>query len=199
MKQNVIIICMLAILGLAPQSEAVIVELPLDGAVGTYQGPGPSYWETNFDLGVTFSQITNVHIDWSGEIMAPTVTDTPGGTPVPIELGIIAGLTGSPYSRFAIWRGGEDTYPAAEPFAELSRFTLEGTANWNDLLDGTGRILIAPDYLITPGQYVDHGYIQLDSATLVIDGTLVPEPATIALLMYGSILATRKRHRFRTR
>ena len=90
MKTNRIILIMVVVLvaSFAPKTDAELVSLPLDCA-GTYDA-GPSYWESDFDFGVTFSSIEHVYIDWAGEITAGLAVfdDEPGMDPLPIDVGI---------------------------------------------------------------------------------------------------------------
>ena len=194
MNKIALIICILAIVALAPQTEATIVELPLDAA-GVY-GWSSGYWETDFDLGVTFSDISNVYIDWSGEIMAATVKENSGDDPFPIDIGIMA-VFGGNATHHASVHAGEATYPQAEPFAEMSEFMLTGLDTWNDLLDCKGTLFISPDYPASSNTmgYIEYGYIQLDMATLVVEGAVVPEPATFALFVLGAAFVSQTKRR----
>lgn len=193
MKQITLAAIITMLFTCAQQSQAVIVELPLDAA-GVYTG-GLDYWEADFDLGVTFSEISNVYIDWSGEIMAATKIDSPGDTPVPIDLDIMAGFGGDA-THYAFEHAGKATYPQPEPFAEISEFMLSGLDTWDDLLDGKGTMFIYASYPIIPGSYVDFGYVQLDNATFIVDGTVIPEPATITLFVLGAAFIGQSRRRY---
>lgn len=169
-------------------ADADIVELPL-AAEGRYDVNSPS-WEMDFDLGVTFTEISNVYMDWSGEITADLVIDSsPGSDPFPIDAGICAYLGPNPWPRGAWIYGGAETYPEPELFDYRSEFALPGATTWSDLLDGQGRIRIYLTGLFGPPgvSWLEFGYADLHSATLVVEGTIVPEPATILLLVAGII------------
>jgi hypothetical protein len=108
-------------------------------------------------------------------------------TPVPLQIGIFASL-GHP-RRTTVW-GGEATYPAPEPFDLLSEIPV-GTSNWADLLDGQHSIYIddtAPVVAFGGEGYIEDGWVTLNKAILVVDGTLAPEPATI-LIFLGKLKA----------
>jgi hypothetical protein len=172
---------------------ADIVELPLDceGRYDVDSGP----WEMGFDLGVTFTEITNVYIDWSGEIMAGLATDPmrPGPQPFPCDVGLLAYLGHNPYARLTEVYGGEATYPEPEGFNYLSEFELLGSTTWSDLLDGQGTIEIGHVVLGGPYlAYVEFGFVDLSSATLVVEGTPVPEPATVYLFILGWVLLRKR-------
>jgi len=171
----------------AVAANADIVELDLFslGCPTEYDFNSP-YWTTDFDLGVEFTDISNVYMDWAGEITGGlAVYDFHPGEPFPEYVGIYAYLRPPIGHSTSTW-GGQSTYPDPEPFDCLSEFGLSGTDTWLGLLDGQGTILI--DYtelLKTGGQYVEHGCVTLDGAALVVDGTIVPEPSTILLLTIG--------------
>ena len=166
--------------------DAAIVELPL-GAEGRYDVDSGS-WEMDFDLGVTFTEISHVYIEWSGEITAGLATDpwVPGPQPFPCEVGISAYLGRNPGARLAAVYGGEATYPEPEGFDCQSEFKIWPPTTWSDLLDGQGTISMG--YAVLGGPYltyVEFGFVDLSSATLVVEGTPVPEPATVIFLSLG--------------
>ncbi len=96
----------LAVLVLAVGAWADVIELPLDCA-GTYDINTPA-WNYNFDLGVTFSEISNVYIDWSGEAVANLIVDSLGSSPRPMGATIMAyvDLGSYPQHAYAIVGGG---------------------------------------------------------------------------------------------
>jgi hypothetical protein len=168
---------------------ADIVELPLDceGRYDVNSGP----WEMDFDLGITFTEISHVYIDWAGEIMAGLAYNPsmPGPQPYPCDIGLIASLGRNPGARLADVYGGEATYPEPESFDFRSEFELLGMATWSDLLGGQGTFMIDYTRLVGPYlTYIESGFVDLKSATLIVDGTPVPEPATILFLGLGVLL-----------
>ncbi|MHC4736148.1 MAG: PEP-CTERM sorting domain-containing protein [Planctomycetota bacterium] len=175
-------------------ADADIVELPL-GADGRYD-VNSEPWEMDFDLGVTFTDISHVYIDWSGEIMAGLAVDPmrPGPQPFPLDVGLLASLGRNPGSRITDVYGGEATYPEPEGFDSRSEFELSWSTTWSDLLDGQGTIAI--DYTVLGGPYVayvESGFVDLSSVTLVVEGTPVPEPATLFLVAFGAVMMRKKR------
>ncbi|MHC4633209.1 MAG: PEP-CTERM sorting domain-containing protein [Planctomycetota bacterium] len=150
----------------------------------------------DFDLGVTFTDISHVYIDWSGEIMAGLAVDPmrPGPQPFPLDVGLLASLGRNPGSRITDVYGGEATYPEPEGFDSRSEFELSWSTTWSDLLDGQGTIAI--DYTVLGGPYVayvESGFVDLSSVTLVVEGTPVPEPATLFLVAFGAVMMRKKR------
>jgi hypothetical protein len=185
-----VLVVLLSITG----ADAAIVELPL-AAEGRYDvNSGP--WEMDFDLGVTFTEISYVYIDWSGEITAGLAVDPmrPGPQPFPLDVGISAYLGANPWPRLAAVYGGEATYPEPEGFDLQSEFGLPGATTWSDLLDGQGTIKIGHVVLGGPYlAYAEFGFVDLSSATLIVEGTIVPEPATLFLLALGAVMMRKKR------
>lgn len=181
-------------------ARADIVELDLfDLGCPTEFNFDSPYWQTDFDLGVEFVEISTVYIDWSGEITAELVM--PCGYPdkdkaVPIDAQFVATLYElDPHSYFgrAYVQAGADTYPDPEPFELQSVFTND---DQSALLDGKASIEIwfggiyRPSYLCT----VEYPSADLVSATLVFEGTVIPEPATFLLLVIGMVGVRAKHH-----
>ena len=178
-KRAMVIVAAVLVCAISPLAEADIVELPL-AAEGVYDF-NFSYWTTDFDLGVTFTEISNVYIDWSGEITSGlAIYYSDPNAPFPVDVGIYASM-GYP-RRTKVWGGA--TYPDPEPFDSLSEIP-PGTSAWSDLLDGRGTITIGYTQPIILGTYVEYGSVVLNDATLVVDGVVVPEPATFLLLIIG--------------
>jgi hypothetical protein len=191
MKRGIIsIAATVLVLGFSGMARADIVELDLFdlGCPTEFNWDSP-YWKTNFDLGVTFTEISNVYMDWSGEITAGLVIDRKSDEPFPEDVGIYAYLGANPELRVADVWGGKITYPEPQAFDCGSDFELTGPSTWSDLLDGQGAITIGyTGYIILDGRYIEPGNIVLNSATLVVAGTIVPEPVSILLLAMGTIL-----------
>ncbi len=186
-------------------AEGAIVELALPCA-GRYDWQTPSC-TVDFDLGVQFSEISHVYIQWSGQIAASVFapqddsgrrsrvegevaseTDTMAPAQA-VDVGIVASLGSNPYLRSVTIWGGQATYPQAEPFQSLSEVGLVGTSTWSDLLDGKGTISVGYTETMGPyGAFLEHGYVVLGWATLTVDGSAVPEPATLGLLVGGVLL-----------
>ncbi|MFA6186064.1 MAG: hypothetical protein WC770_02470 [Phycisphaerae bacterium] len=152
----------------------------------------PYGWQINFDLGVTFTEISHIYIDWSGGITAGLAqmyspfTFQPVGEPFPVDVGIEAYLGRNPHARIADFYGGQTTYPTSEPFNSLSEFAIDGATTWSDLLDGTGTIWIGyTEPIFIYGGVVEHGSIVLNSATIMVDGTVIPEPVTFTIIAIG--------------
>ncbi len=130
-------------------------------------------------------------MDWSGEITAGlAIKYSNPDEPLPCSAGTFAVL-GKPFDwRFTDVVSGGTTYPAPEPFDCQSDF---GTMPWLELLDGQSTITIEyTEPILSDGMFIKHGFIALNSATLIVEGVIVPEPATLWLLFLGVILMKRK-------
>jgi len=129
-------------------------------------------WTTDFDLGVTFTEISNIYIDWSGSIRAEFVENLVTGDRFPMDAQFIADLydlvTNNFYCRASLQTGAA-TYPNPEPFDLQSTFSNGG---WSMLLDGQGTIEIGFWGVFRPGTYItiEEPNGELASATLVIEG-----------------------------
>jgi hypothetical protein len=165
-----------------------VIELPLN-CEGTYDINTP-YWTTDFDLGVTFSEISHVYVDWAGGITAGlAVRYTDPCNLFPLEVGIRAAFS-FPFRYVAVW-GGEESYHSPELFDSL--FEIK-SSTWSDLLDGQGTINIQFEELImTNGRYIKDGSVMLNDATLVVEGTIVPEPTSLLLFALGGLFLKRGR------
>ena len=193
-KKAKILTVVFIVLGLcAVNLRADIVSLDLfDLGCQKFYDFNSQLWTTNFDLGVTFTEISSVYIDWSGEITGGLAVQM-GSDPFPIDVGLSASLGFNPY-RYALINGGETTYPDAEAFDLLSEVESAVPSAWSDLLDGQGTITVEySEIIIVFGHYVAHGNIVLNSASIIVDGVLVPESATVLLLALGSLYLTNRR------
>ena len=171
-------------IGYAYTANAVIIELPLEceGEYGFHDT-----WITAFDLGVEFTEISSIYIDWSGEITA-----FQGMYGIYASQFVASLYESEPHNYFAraYMAGGTTTYPNSEPFDLQSQFTDD----WTMLLDGQSNIKIWFGDTIHPlGSVVSAGTGRLDSATLIIEGTIIPEPVTVSLLALGIVLLRRRR------
>jgi len=194
MRKILIMIPLMFTLFEVGQMQADIVELPL-ACEGRYDLNSP-VWKMDFDLGVPFTEISHVYMDWSGEITAGLAIDPmmPGPQPFPCDVGLIAYLGRNPGARHVTVYGGEETYPDPESFDSRIEFELLGSTTWSDLLDGQGMILITYSELVGPYiSYVEPGLVLISEATLIVKGTPVPEPATILLLAAGVVGAQVRR------
>jgi hypothetical protein len=161
---------------------ADVVTLPLNCA-GDYNVNTPR-WTTNFDLGVTFSEISHVYIDWSGEINADLYPGNPD--PIPYYGIMEADISTLSPLAFATVFGGVSTYPNPEPFDARSEFVLwDVHYTWNDFFDGKGTITILVPSIAGDPPPIYRGSAVIDNATLVIEGTIIPEPSTLVLIGLG--------------
>lgn len=190
MKNSIIAVVVLMLLfGVRSLVNAAIVQLPLDCA-GVYDFNTPP-WTLDFDLGVTFTEISSVYIDWSGEMtgketMHAGVIDTQ-------FVATLYELDPHDYFGRAYVQGGAETYPEPEPFDLQSTFTTEG---WSMLLDGKGSIEILFGETAHPLDVIALSIPSgtLDYATLAVQGNIIPEPGTFLLSVLGAvILRTRYR------
>lgn len=188
MKKMLVLLLLL----MAQFAVADIVTYPLSCA-GTYD-ENSSEWSTQFDLGVTFTEITQVSIQWSGTMEAALVA-LPGRMEVWDAI-ISASLWFHPGYAFATAEAGAATDPDPEPFDCASIFTDLDESEIATLLDGTGEIHIGYEshiFSLDAGGYLNHGEILLNDATLVFEGTVVPEPMSMAMLLVGTVSLLRKR------
>ena len=187
MKARIVKLAAVGLLAVCCIAKADIVQLPLDSA-GVYDFNTPA-WVLEFDLGVTFTDISHVYMDWSGEITGALARDYPDPDNIfAIDVAIGSYLGSAPNWRHTDFWAGAASYPDAEPFDDLSEFELLGGSTWSALLDGQGTILIHyTEAIIGEGYYREHGFVDLASATLVVDGSIIPEPSTLFLLAMGAI------------
>ena len=172
---------------------ATIIELPLDCA-GTYSLNDT--WSTEFDLGVEFTDIAHVYINWEGEFSGAKVKyfNTEPVSESPIDV-VLTSLIGN-YEvnrQVSIW-GGKLSYPTPQIFNLCSEYII-GNMEWLELFDGKNNVIIDFELLFTSGNYIEYGFVEINNAKLVVDGNLVPEPVTILLLAFGAcgILSRKKK------
>ena len=157
-------------------TEIVTIEIPL-ACAGRYE-PNSLDCKIDLDLGVSFTSISHVYMDWSGEAKGGLYEDfyKPTQEPSPINEGIYAYLGDNPSPRYVIVSGGKTTYPEPEAFDCQSKFELWGST-WSDLFDGQGTVVIGYSSLGSGGgTFIEHGFIVLNEAALVIRGAMITEP-----------------------
>lgn len=196
MKKKITIAALGLFVHIALPAQADLVELDLLslGCPSEFDFQS-SPWSYNFDLGVQFSSIDHVYMDWSGEITGGLFTylGNPNG-PQPANVSITAKLGSYPsyYRQSSHW-SGKSTYPNPEAFNALSEF-LKGDMPLSELFDGQETIEISYDETLDElGDYwfVEHGSISLNKVNLVIDGTIIPEPSMFVFLMLGGFYIKR--------
>ncbi|MBN1435956.1 MAG: PEP-CTERM sorting domain-containing protein [Sedimentisphaerales bacterium] len=191
--KNMFLILMLLLLITAQSALANTYPYPLNCA-GTYD-ENSDVWEHDFDLGVTFTEITQVSIQWSGEATAGIfIYNNPPGE-VLVDSEMLATLVLNPGFATAVAGAGVAEYPDPEQFSCESIFTGLSPDEIATLLDGTGKIIIERNLIVTSiggGSYLSHGEVSLNDATLIIEGTLVPEPTGMLMLLLGTTSLLRK-------
>ena len=183
-KKSIILVA--AIFFMPVKTKAAIVEYDLNCA-GSYAEN--QIWTADFDIGTAFSDISNIYIDLSGSINASAWFFLPSGPlqsydayfkPQLYELNSSTSL-GSAYVF-----GGQSSYPSPEAFDLQLQFDV---SDFSPLLDGIGTIKIGfhPTYpmeMVLMDKIADASG-QLNSAKLIFDGTIIPEPSTLLLFGIG--------------
>lgn len=165
-------------------AKGAIIEFPLNCEGEYIYG---DTWTADVDFGVEFAEISNVYIDWSGEITASQDMF------VLVAYQFVASLYEfDPHDYFsqASVRGGVATYPDPEPFSLPSTFTDE---DWTLLLDGQSSIQIWFGDTPHAGSGGAGGSGTLNQSKLIVEGVVVPEPTTVLLLSCG-LFWIRKKH-----
>lgn len=178
---------------LAQFAVADTVTCPLSCA-GTYD-ENSGAWTSSFDFGVTFSEITQVSIQWSGSMRNVIVSLPNPSREENWDTILRAALDLGTGSASTTTQAGASTYPIPESFDCESVFTDLTESKLVGLLDGTGEILIEYSpyaFIEGAGGIASHGEIFLNDATLIIEGTVVPEPICISMLLVGVTAQLRK-------
>ena len=198
MKRYGIIGVLLLLLG--TMAVADTVTYPLVGCEGTYEAGIGYSWSDTINLGVTFSEITSVSIDWSGELYAGLQVDPASNwqdvMPAPVYFAAIL-TDGQQQAIAGTPMGGGSDYPNPDPFDAINEFSiytdsLHPDDTWDQWLDGVGNINLRCVSTGTVTVIVEYGYTELDNATLIFEGTFVPEPISLMLLTGGGCLVIRR-------
>ena len=190
--KKMFLLLMVLLLIMAQSALADMRTYPLNCA-GTYD-ENSGAWIHNFDLGVAFTEITQVSIQWSGKMEAATVSLPNPPRSEYWDAIILASLFFDSGYASAKAEAGAVEYPDTEEFDCDSVFTGLSADEAADLLDGTGQIQIEYEELVLlEGSYAIHGEVLLNDAVLVVDGVIVPEPICATLLLIGATALLRKR------
>ena len=173
-------------------AHAATVDFPL--ALGNDWSPGDKQ-ELDFDLLVTFSEIQNIYIIWSGEITAGTCTSRDGSdtSTWAVSAAFVATIAGSGAAQI---EAGQSSHPAAESFSGPTAFS---GSPWSNLEDGEGKISIEFIWTLPlMWEPVTTPSGSLDSATLSVEGTLIPEPSLLTLFIAALAIYRSKIFRFQS-
>lgn len=182
--------CAIAVLLLGTAVQADIFELPLDGLPGSYVGDSK---EMSFDFGQEFQSVASVSIRISG-------TFDGGLYQIYDDMGYPAGLASSPGMVSVLeaqnqgfdvvglelgssFSGAQSTYL----FTPVSAVDLM-LPGWGDVSLGIGGV-----YGFGGSTVIEEPTANITSATLIIDGTPVPEPLTLSVLGAGAVALLRRR------
>lgn len=167
-----IFLCVTAIESL----KADIITLPLPELIGPV-GRHPNWDIVSFDLGVTFSAIESVKIQFSGSI-SPGV-GCGDGVEQPVfpyfdVPGIIEVFMDHPATGSCITVIGP--YDGSFSIEQLLECTY--SANWNILLDGQEELIshITSNLIVIGGVILEYPTATLTEAILIVEGTVFIEP-----------------------
>ena len=186
------ILSLVIILNLSQLTKATIVEYPLNGLIGSYSSYDKQI--INVDLGVTFSDISNISIDWSGDITAELTFSqfplpdgrtyvTPGSFLISLyKTSIVDDTFAQTFND-----GGVDTYPYPESFVLVQDFSDYG---WTYFYDGVAKLEISfSGGSSFPESYpLEEASGNIDTAILIIYGTVIPEPSSLLIISIGALL-----------
>jgi hypothetical protein len=183
MKNIVVIISSVFVVFFAQSAaaETFIVELP--GLVGELP-ESPNGLTAAFDFGVGFLSIDEVRIQASGTFTPGEIINVGGGpiSDLPPNLGF--------YMKANPGWASSSIIPYTSPFYDLEDpMGLLLGANWDFLLDGNDVITASLSYGGTGDTVIlSPPTGQLSEVYLIIEGTQIPEPATLSVLLLGSFI-----------
>lgn len=191
MKNNLVLLLvfsMALVFGSSAAVKANIFVVPLD-VDGFYNGGDTVNFE--FDLGTALTEVQSARFICSGSITAGLDY---WGDPVSCRFEARL-LTGVNYMFARSPYAGASEWPDPEPFSCDSVFNPAAGATWDFLLDGHTEgcvFLWGPEGPISyPPQSNSSGTIT--SASIIIEATPVPEPATLFFLGLGAAMLRKRK------
>ena len=174
MKRLVCCLVLLLTLCIGLAAHAEIYQVQLDDWLGVYDAYN-GFGEP-VDFGQQFSSIQSLSISWRGRVQ---VGFDDWGFYVNGRFKAEVRDAGGSAVAYTPWIG-DSLYP--QPFNQTIALT-PANGSWNYLLDGKCNVwaIFEPDY----DEYVDTPLGELESATLTLDATPVPEPSGLLALACG--------------
>jgi hypothetical protein len=193
MKRCVLLTALLLCCAVVAQAGTYTISLP--SLAATYgdsnpnaSNPPPLSRTCSINFGHTFASIQSVSISWSGQNYDGYSMDMFTYETYPRKGYFGAYLQDGSTTHKEAGGGGQGVYGS---FSDTTSFApYNGYISWDFLLDGTANLnmhyvranLIIPE-LIT----ISNCYGSLDSVSLTLEGTVVPEPSAIAGLLTGLV------------
>lgn len=191
-RVHVFSILLILLMCLYRVAAAAVYTAPLTGVSGSYAWGEDR--TIDVDFGTSFTSIQSFRIEWSGHINAGwyVFNDMEFGLRSGVSRGAFYAVTDplDPWVHADTDLLGVATYPDPEFFDMASAFRLFPD-HFDGLFDGKTRLSIgiSREWMMGVGDYLPEttyatGY--LDGATLIVEGTPVPEPSSVAALLLGS-------------